>query len=141
MWLILCAMANRQTLWDQNRDVAMLALAHLLDDGEEELEEEPVIVVADEEDEVGSGISKALTELIDRHDDIEAIVVGNEGGATILIVPHRIVVAFMEAANAECAKLLEEEPPEDLMWSVVISDGGIMLLQVPIEPLRAIGSA
>lgn len=134
-------MANREALWDQNRDVAMLALAHLLGDGDDDLEEEPVIVVTDESDEVGHSISEALSELVDQDDDIEAIVVGNEGGASLLIVPLRVVSALMRVANPVCSKALEESLPDDLMWAIVVSDGGLTLFQVPIEPMWAIGSA
>lgn len=133
-------MTDRLKLWDQNKDVAMLALAHLLEECDG-LEEEPIIVITESKDPTSRKIAETFSLAIEAKEDIEAIVVANQNGATIQILPVPLARTITKMFNPECAEALREEAPSDQMWAAVISGGGMSLLQVPVAPLRAIGSA
>lgn len=133
-------MTDRLKLWDDNKDVAMLALAHLVDECEG-LEEEPIIVVTDSRDPVARKVALALSTVIEARDDIEAIVVANQNGATIHILPIPIAQTITKLFNPECAAAMSDEAPEDQMWAAVIAGNGMSVLQIPLAPLRTIGSA
>ena len=77
----------------------------------------------------------------DDDDDIEAIIVSNQSGATIHILPIPIAQSITKLFNAECAEAMDGEAPEDQMWAAVVAGNGMSILQVPLAPLRAIGSA
>lgn len=132
---------DRLQIWEQHRDIAMLALAHLIDECEGELSHEPMVLVAESGDTFGSVLVDAVTKAIDAHDDVDAIVVANQDGYSVLLVPVELVQQVTLHSNPKCAAALESEAPEDLMWAAVIADNGITLFHVPIEPFRAIGSA
>ncbi len=133
-------MTDRLKMWDQNKDVAMLALAHLLEECDG-LGEEPIIVVTDSRDATAKKVSQALSTVIEARDDIEAIVVSNQNGATIHILPVTIAQTITRLFNPECADAMGGDIPEDQLWAAVVSDNGMSILQVPLAPLRAIGSA
>lgn len=133
-------MAERIDIWRDNRDIAMLALGHLLDQSEEGMEDDPMVIVADQTDDMGYALTEALSQALD-NEDATGIVVSDPHGMMILILPVELVQQVTEHTNPRCAQALEEEPPEDFMWCAIVSDGGMTLLQVPIEPLMSIGSA
>lgn len=133
-------MSHRVQIWEENRAIAMLALAHLIEECEA-LEEEPIVIVADVKDATAKKIADSFAAIIETRDDIEAIVVASQNGATIIIMPLRVAANFLKSANAECAEILDDEIPEDHMWVAIFADEGVSLLQVPIAPLLAIGTA
>ena len=135
-------MSDRLKIWKEHRDIAMLVLAHMLDESDEdEGLAEPMVLICDEHDSLGRELTSTLGEIIDRHDDITAVVVGGSDGISVLIVPTEVVRDLMKESNPPCAKALDTRPPEDSMWCAVVAYEGITLLHVPIEPFRAIGSA
>lgn len=135
------AMSDRLALWNENRDVAMFALAHLLDENEEDEIDEPMVLICDENDEFGRELTYVLTKVVDDYEDIAAIIIAGSNGVSIIIVPTEIVQDVTQKANPVCSKALDKRPPEDTMWAGIVAYGGITLLHVPIQPLRAIGSA
>lgn len=132
---------DRLQIWEQHRDIAMLALAHLLDECEDELNDEPMVVVVDDRDPVGGSIMGALTDAIDQSEEVDAIVVANQDGYSVLLLPVELVHNVTLSSNPACAEALVAEPPEGAMWAAVIAEGGMTLFHVPIEPFRSIGSA
>jgi len=133
-------MSDRLKLWEQNKDVAMLALAHLLDECDG-LEEEPIIMVTDSKDSFARELADAVSQAIEAYDDIEAIVVTNQNGATIQILPTSLAVAVTKNLHRECSVALQEEVADDQLKAAVVSKGGVSILHVPLSPLRTIGSA
>lgn len=132
-------MTERLHLWDENRDVAMLALWHLLDE-DGELAEEPIVVVADTQDPTTDTFASTLQEAIDAY-NVEAIVIESDLNILVFVLPVELVREVTRAANPECSVALATTPPDDLMWAALASEGGMTLLQVPAEPFRVIGSA
>lgn len=128
---------DRLRLWDLHRDVAMLALAHFLDD---DAGPEPIVVVADTSDESTQTFTGILQGAIDDC-GADSVVVESDENLWIFVVPVSVVRDVTSIANPECALALMEEPPDDLMWAAIVSRGGMTLLCVPIEPLRVLGSA
>ena len=133
-------MSERLDLWDESRDISMLALGHLISESDGELEEEPMIIVADLEDPLGAEITQLLSGALDDEEATGMVVTDHENKA-ILILPVELVRQTTGAMNPALARELAADAPEDLMWAAVVSGGGITLLQVPIEPLIAVGSA
>lgn len=133
-------MVDRLRLWDDNKDVAMLALAHLLEVCEG-LEEEPVIVITDTKDAIAQKLKEAIALIIDTKDEVEAISVANQNGATLQIIPISMAQRITQVFNHEVGEALQEQAPEDQLWCAIVAGGGVSLLQVPLAPLRAIGSA
>ena len=133
-------MTDRLKLWEDNRDVAMLALAQLLDEAEE-LRHEPMVVVADRSDLLGRSTAMALSRAIDIRNDIDAIVIEVPPELSVMIVPVFMVRAMTKLTSPICEKALQDPCPEGAMWAVVISGEGMILLHVPVAPLRSIGSA
>ena len=132
-------MTERLPLWEEHRDVAMLALWHLLDD-DEELSEEPIAIVADTSDPTTLTFAEALQGAIEAEDS-EAIVVESDENLLVFVVPVELVRRVTHRANPECWSALADTPPDQLMWAAIASDGGMTLLHVPIEPFRVIGEA
>lgn len=132
-------MTDRLSLWEEHRDVAMLALWHLLDD-DEELTEEPIAVIAAIDDPITQTFTDTLQEAIDAS-NAEAIVVESDENLLVFVLPVELVREVTRLANPACWEALADTPPDNLMWAAVASAGGISLLHVPIEPFRVIGSA
>ena len=132
-------MTDRMSLWEEHHDIAMLALWHLLDE-DEELAEEPIVIVADTRDPTTRTFMDAIQEAIDTH-DADAVVIGSDEHLTVCVLPLEIVREVTRVVNPECSEALVDTPPVNLMWAALASDGGMTLLHVPIEPFRVIGSA
>lgn len=127
-----------EDLWFANRDMAMLALGHLL--GQGSIEEEPIIVVADTTHETTRSFVWGVRAAIEGS-DANGYVLDSGESIMMLILPVRLVRGVATAKYPKQSAALEQHPHGELMWVAVAEEGQLALLQVPIEPYWPEGSA
>lgn len=132
-------MSDRIRIWEENKDIAMLALGQLY--GALEPRHDIMVVVAVQDDALGRATTKAITRAVEVRDDIDAIVIETQDGVGVMVAPIFLVKAMTKLTSPSCSDALEEPCPEGQTWILVISGGGMALLYAPVEPMRSIGNA
>ena len=134
-------MSERIHIWHEHRDMAMLALGYLLDQCDDDLQDEPMVLLVDGRDDEGAKIVEDISAIMDQDENIDGLIAGGEDGIIIVIVPTQLVQAATVLSNPDCSEALDSAPPDGCMWAAVIASEGMTLLHVPVEPFRSIGSA
>lgn len=130
---------KRLGFWDHNRELAMAIL------GNPEIGDlnGRMIVVADMRDEVGKPLVEALSKAkgVNARAHVQKTEKKGEIPTAILVLPIEAVAKIVAAPNPRVSETLQQMTtlPEHV-WVAIIAEGGTMLIQAPIEPIKAQGN-